>query len=1729
MAADDQRGIALMAVLFALTLLMLLALPFAVSMGVGAEAANRDVEQVRTEQASASVRDLLLMEAATSHPTLDPDPHFDGLDEWPSGVELPDAFAGISDGGRMLLGGEVTDLQRYLSLDAASPLLLANVIGTATRLSADLEADATAMVVDDASSLPDRGHIWIAGEVCSYEEKDGNSLLGLVRDVFGGEDREDEPEGIAEQSLVLDYRCVLACVLPHSGASAGGEGRSEKRTPYRAVGELARVADEGLGGFTSEELDAFQRVFSVNVRAETAAIWGRPERVFNDLVAGETFTMMVKSAAHMGAGSIVRIRSLADETMEYGLLMRAATQRAGRAQLQLPSVFQLSLLGPVEHDFAALDTVVEPLIPPPVNLNTASEEVLAAVFSHVRRSGNLRINHDNNRRSVAPPNVAPQQAQQLAAEIVQMRAGGDAGMGPLVSWQDLVERVFKPRLEAENNNQGRNKWLDFYRALRTGRDSVLEMGTAPIGFQSGPWVRYRAAASVSRSLVAPGVVGRHERSGLAAVVPGFTLERTWETQQDFERAFVLDRRSPFWVTTPINLGHLQPGSAGNDPAARYFPHLIPVAYPTLGLGAPRYALDDPADAGVEPAVAMIRPRNWPNTAGVLRPTESFAQAINRRGRDVAREGPYVMNNTGPTEIGGQPQTGNDGRHDRIAFPFSEDGGFMRRFAAGFWVEPQSLENVILFDHNDGDNERNRFTVLGRDGNLLVEVIDEAGLDPNPADSPAGVQRTASQMQLPLADLGLPSDTPVHIMASAPSGRPGDMSLFVDGVQRGQSQFVTYLSVAVPPFDPTLANNQVQPGQSPLSASGNERFLELQVESTEGFPPVGILRCGLELFEYSAINGNSFQCVLRDSLGGRGARQRGREFRPQIPTDPTTGEPTVDFNDPQFDGVNLDVFPEHPAGTMVELYGYSAMVSEDIPLQPGQTSLEGSVGSFAVARVFVNNSDQISISPLNGPPIPVGQGITIAYNGELELADPVPTGDDQPPANASNQIADAFPLTGGYALLMQERLGFEANIPGQATSGVPAEVGGIELISYQAREGTRLTGVQRAVTLPGDDQQINGELYDATPRQFVTDWAPNFTLPDGAGTWDDVPGRIVWCVPVSLPVQNVSALWDPAATGLTEWMQLLPQGAAEDLEWVRYDTIADNRHVVRGNRTAWNGCYTELTRSTGRQTVQVGNLGPNEIASPVDPPWGTVDASAGFIGYTPQLENQFPQIFYARRRLAFRGDSFTGTSSHAQDNAQVTQCHRIQLLWGNYGGYTGRVGRHDRVALVNGQTGAASGSNRPSVEWHTATWSARRWGSDNLQQNRTPPELFGADPFQLIAFTDEVRGAFIGPPDGTIVQDPRLFDRIVKFPSGELPAAFCPSPSVGGGASGGEQPVQGIVDEVEIVQHFTADLVVDEIMTDAAQTLTTNPNFTNNSAGAIWSTTDLSASYPQAGGLIQVDDEIMAYSSVAAGVFQIAQNGRGLLNTEPRAHDRGARLKFLTQRPAAILTNGVSGNEAVLTVQDLGPLPSAGTLLLGQELLHYCWSRRQANTLEMPTWYPPNPDGTVQTDSAGRGLFRGRYGTAPQSASANEVVILWPTRHWDRYAEASDDPELAYFQFTTSEAPVFFRSLRWRQETLDARVQLLCRVRTDNSAPWSADASSIAGMWEFTGPGTDGQGHRLNRQGQRLEIRFQTVYRPGAIDLSSFRAHGWKTSARVENLRLDFEGESRIFDEEVTAR
>lgn len=1717
--AGAPAGIALVAVLVALTLLLLLALPFTIGMSIGYGAAVHSADNRTADEASQSARDLLLSEAALGHPALDATPSADGLSEYPSSVSLPPDLKGLTEDDRVRLGGEVYDLQRRIDLDTATPLLLANLIGTACRLGEDLDKEASSMVLDDGGALPEQGFVLVDLELIHYGKREGNVLSDLQRGLMAAEKGYDtgEEHGVAKGALVLDYRCVTAVCWPFEGK---GDGQRRTRQPFANVAELAQIGQAGFGAFTAVELETFARNLCVGGGHRTAPLWGRPERVFDELdPAKGSRTLRIESGLHTGAGATVRLRDLKTGVVEYGLVVSTSTPRQGGARdLQLPSEFRLVLNTPVLQAFPAIDTVVEPLVPVPVNVNTASAEVLVALFRSLQRAMDVRVHEGQGQaRREPPPPISRSEAQEFAEQLLMLRQDGDTGepsANAFSGWQDFVERFFKPLLDAADSRDKKDRLLLVYRNLLTGRDARLEMGTLPICFASGPWVHYRAAASVSRVAEAPSVAARMEREGTAVALPGLPLEDSWRTQDVLDEALRLDRRTPGWITTPVNTGAVVPGEAGNDPASRVAAHLLALAYPELGLGQTRFPSKDEADSGFTPSPASTPASQW---MGELITHDSFALSLDPRGRDLSREGDYLARNTGPRERGASAQPQQGGGHDRVSFPFTAQGGVCGRFGTSFWMIPDSYGNACWFDYSDGDTERNRLWAGVKDGNLLLEVLDEAGLDPDPSQSTTQVQRTAGQWTVPLSELGVSGGTPLHVNLAAYGNQAGQLSMLLDGFPRGKAKYRTYLSGSLPVFDPTQ-NPGLQPGIDP------SRYIDIAVESTDGFPPQGVLRIGLELFEYTAINGSSFRCTFQDSMGGRLARQVATEFRPDIPTD-KNGDSTVDMRQLQQQGINIDVAPEHPSGTAVELYGYALPPSSDTVFRVGESGLTDPIGGFAVARGYIRNGSTITAPLPNGGTRNLGTGIDLTSTKDIELYDPLANKrPDQ--GTQSQEVADAFPLNGGYVLLIQQYHLYQAQFGNAGGTSVP--IGGMEVIKYQNRQGNKLTGITRNAQLPGLNEQIKSEFYDGTARQFVTDWDDAMTFGSTPPqTFDEAPLMMLWVVPISLPVQSPSLLADPQTTGMVEWLQLYPKDDENNTEFVRYDAIIDQRHVVRSNRHRWDRVRFQLTRQVRVENITVGQLGANGADQTwLLSPWNTVTATAGYIGYIPQLEATYAQIHAARTSLIFRGDC--GTSSHQQSNSIVLPCHRLQLHWGNYNALTGRAGRQDRVALVAGSQ--ASGTGRPPVEWHTVNWVWRRFDSDLLQNDQMPAEVLGPYAFQLVGFKERVVQLIQGPASNEQQQiDTRLLDRMIKFPSGELPAAYCAEVAYGA-TVGNSEAVRGALDELHVTLQTANDLVVEEAFAADARSFRVRQDGFVVPAGFLVTGGDETARFPPGGGLVQIDGEILAYQTRAAGEFTLANSARGLLGTEPKDHDRGAVVHFLTHVPAAILAASTSAQGDSLTLQALGAMPAGrGAVLCNNEVLHYTWVRTNGDqgnqaSLEMPRYYLPGED-----SSRSRGLLRGRFGTAPGSMSQGDVAIAFPIRYWDRHQDQSEDPELHYFQLSSMLGPVFWKSIDYQQETSDARVEVECLLRVDGRPAFGADPETAPQLRRIQRLAGDDKPSLVALPGSLLEARFSVIYKTGCLDLQTHLQHGYKTTAKVKNVRVEYEGEGCILDEKVTTR
>jgi len=1702
----------------ALAILLALVTPFLAGVFAEADSSSMIVRQAETDHRNQGERDSLLFQASKTDQGIDKTPFSDSQSEFPKRLDVPAAFK--AKGPRKyssLSSGEVWDLQGRVNINTVSPQMIANLLGLSASLKEEVLPDGDTLAVDEAGKFPlADGMLLVDGEVIPYERRDGNVFTGCQRTLID--------HTLPEDVLVLDYRPV---VLVTSMYDPDGNSSRDRLTPYSDVKQVNRITKRRVPGFTEAEMDVLLKHCTTDSGIELAARWGKSQRVFTDLDANVyPVVLRVKSALGFGAGTLVRIRSLENDTMEYALVAKTTLQRgrAGDINLQTPT-WQLVLLRPLRRSFTSMQTLVEPLVRHPININTAEPEVLVAMLRNLRRaprrpptSASEQGGGGRDRSgSRYGPKIGLQYAKDIVNRIVMLRrdsVDGGQGVGPFIGWEDLCTRLLSPLGAERAELEDKRLVLLILQNWLTGRTAVAEMATAPISFTSASLVEYRVAQMGNKFSLLESA--RRERHGIASVIPSQSLDFPILTQDSWEECFRLSRRVPGYITYPINVGQLHPWRLGDDPSDRSTPYLWARLWSDSGLGEPRYPNRDLADVGVRQAPAIARPQFERGTA-----YDSFLLSRHPEGHDVTAEGAFELLNSGPASPGGGRQ--RRGRH-KTSFPITGDQGMPLRYGIHFWAHPRSLVDQALFEAAGDLRERNLISLRIEEGHFVFEILDEAGLDPDVRATRTQVERTAGQIRVPIAELNLKDDTPIHFNFAADGTRPGQMSMMIDGVPRKGTRFRTFLTREIPEYKQPQTAVAYDPGDK-------GHYLDIHVEDAEHFPDQGVVRIGRELFEYTGKDGSTLYCKDLDTMGGRKARMRWYEFRDDLEVD-NQGRPTK--NESDMNQAVQDQTPAHPEGTGVELYGYSAPIYRNTPVSLGSATLRDKIGAFAVGRGFLKNPEDVAIPANQGPPVRLGRGLMDANREDIELANPLPDqeGKGYPPDKAENRIYDAFPESGGFALLVQRPTRFRST---QMQAPGTLDIGGVEVIRYGRRKGHILSGIQRGVQLPNLKPSQNDPFFDGKARIFVTDWDPRILQGARAGQGTPVrelAGWVLYVVPISLPVNG--SLTDPTVLQWTEWAQIYPKDDENKTEWVRYDVIVES-HLVRAQNNAYRRLCRRITGATGRTQSDVNNGGGSVPGSTVayDPPDATL-IDIPRIGYVERVENDFPVIYQARRTLEFRGDPRTNTTPHEHAaGTTVLPTHRLELDRGSYGGLSARAGRNDRVAFVGGTQ--ASGGNRPPTEWHSVNhmWQRHEFGAQQgananpgANANAAAGENLGPYPFQIIGLKAQVKQAFVGAAKRDDFRDTRQVDRVVKFPSGELPAAYVDHAKLGGSVE--YRPMQGLVDELVAVWRRSEPLVLVADMDKTAKTFTVHQHMQVFPWGTITVAQDLTQLTPNYGGLVMIDDEILAYNSHAGGVFQVAENGRGLLDTEARAHGRGSRVHFLRHLPAAILAGGVSENSHQLVVNNLGNLPRVGgTLLMGQELLHYSWTVGN-QMVEMPIWREPVDD--QQGERVDKGLFRGRYGTVPQGAAGGEVVIWFPHRYWDRFHERADDPEMAYAQVTLNQNDVFYQSIRWKEENPDEQfLDLRCYVRVDGLAPFDADPAKDRMLFLFKEGEVQDKANAVGRQGSVLEARFVTEYRPGAFDPENFLVHAWKLTPTLRDCFIKYQGETRILKETVVQR
>jgi hypothetical protein len=767
-----------------------------------------------------------------------------------------------------------------------------------------------------------------------------------------------------------------------------------------------------------------------------------------------------------------------------------------------------------QNDYSAYSAVVEVQSRRPVNINTAPLDVLQAVMT------NLQIRGRNDR-------ITESEARQLAVLIGEMRPFDD--FEQFLTWVVLpaagIEKLPSDAPKVPDSLAGDRALIDAFDALAlytnalNANDSLLSFSTVPFCLRSRDVYRADLRAMVN----APSGVARHEevREEVSLIVPQEELMHIWQTQEDFDEALRIRRNAPWWSTGPEATSQYD---GEYSPPSRLWPAMgthdgqvfVPGIVGEVGEGEelPETVHTFASDEGIEHWAQL-----WPARLDETGERSGRVMHFDREVRDL--EGRSLLDEV----------VAKDPEDSMVQWSDSE--GLMRQIGFSLWVKPRSHADGLILDIGGGSEETDRLSLMFDQGELVLRVIAAGGDHSGTTEKEYGECRYAlSSGDGP----GLPIDTWSHIAIDVRGSSPNQMLMLVNGSAHGVKT----------------------PGLSRLSSSVSDTSTFLPLEDTTGFPARGVARVGNELVEYTLGSGGldcRFNATGSEAgFGGRNARCRWDDVDPPAPTNLAT----------------VDMF--HPAGTPVEIYGYSSVSATDMP--SGSASLPDDLGRFRVACVKgVEGGSNSQGDPIllrfnliggGTVDIPVGFGMTgsgSAVTG-LRLG---PAEDPEQDADTAETM-QAFNPTGGYAAIIQQE--FTNDTPDGST------LGGIEVIRYSGWDGDVLQIAARGDTVNLPNLASAGPTGGA--RTFVSEWT--WVDPETQTAFQSQLDLRTFVVPISVPVPGASGVrgFLQGAAGEPQFAQFTRLDAPEQTEWVAYNYFDESGgFLVRDDGNVLNGVYLIL--------------------------------------------------------------------------------------------------------------------------------------------------------------------------------------------------------------------------------------------------------------------------------------------------------------------------------------------------------------------------------------------------------------------------------------------------------------------------------------------------------------------------------------------------------------------------
>ncbi len=866
---SEERGIALLMVITVLVTLAIVAVTFAPQMQRGRERTESNAAKQRAEFEVRMVLDHVVQYLAMSTPHSEQQIggldgltgmgtlgnwKVDNLDEiipgeafhkdlqdlirtaWTSDPTLVQRLKYLQDRGLdptrddrgMISSVSVADAQARINVHGGQPFLLANLMGSAL-LTEDLDAGSGEIDVKNVSSsaaaglpgFPDQnGWLRIGNEVIKYKNFDGQSFKGCERGAARNTPLADNggAQNHKKGTPIIDYTAYK--IATHLIARQAG-----RLTKFANVEDLRSVTGWGEGGYLpSSRLAQIRDHVTLVSERESAEGWLAPQLSVQELptsAGGESpDRVIVRDAQNetgttsfVNPGTIVRVTD--GRNTAYQVVSEIGDGNNGQIDKEY------TLAGAVGADrpedsralvFPGGETMVAALAPYPININTASREVLFAVLCNLQH----RLAKEDDQM------VSPKLAWMLADEIATSRAGsfqsvaGTEGSrkirrsGPFRNAEDWG-RFLKDR-QATGAISRAQEFALYTNAINPhSRD--LKFGTAPWCFRTLDVYHVDARVAINNR------AGEQiAEAALRQVVSiGSDAHTTWtvDSQADFEERIQQGSGGKFIASYPFKSTFINNGTHHIQPRLRAPQHIVTGVYPSMSVTANEEGdVQDVGDVRLEP-VRMRLPGAVVN--------EHFDTRTYQDGHFTGYDGAYTR------KLNGALRSNSSAR--------------VQPFTMSFWWRPFSdSESWTAFDCGM-ERFMNRFAIFAASGEQGPELVFRV--------CAGTMEQRGAEIAVPFERLDYVAGTWYHIHVSCFGEDPGTMQLLVDGVDIGIRRGVTVVDGS-------------------LDSSGTE----VAVKSTAGFPPFGAIQVGSEIIEYESLVDGAFRDCVRGTRGTRAQEWNG---------------------------------------------------------------------------------------------------------------------------------------------------------------------------------------------------------------------------------------------------------------------------------------------------------------------------------------------------------------------------------------------------------------------------------------------------------------------------------------------------------------------------------------------------------------------------------------------------------------------------------------------------------------------------------------------------------------------------------------------------------------------------------------------------------------------------------------------------------------------------------------